>query len=76
MTLNIHIPSSLVKFYSLKPGDVFRYEINKVSHYFMKTKQDESCSSNCVDLTDCIIGRMLENESVYEVQSAELNITN
>ena len=37
MTLIIHTPSALVKFYSLKPGDVFRYEINGISHYFMKT---------------------------------------
>jgi hypothetical protein len=38
MTINIYTPSSIVKFYSLKPGDVFRYEINGISHYFMKTR--------------------------------------
>ena len=35
MTINIHTPSTLVKFYALNPGDVFRYEINGVSHYFL-----------------------------------------
>lgn len=76
MTINIHTPSTLVKFYTLKPGDVFYYDIDKVIHYFMKTKEDESCLNNCVDITDCTIGRMLENEIVCQVQSAELNITN
>jgi hypothetical protein len=75
MTLNIHTPSALVKFYSLKPGDVFRYEINGMGHYFMKTvKTKNGC--NCVDFTDSTLGHMDESDCVYEVQSAELNITN
>ena len=76
MTLIIHTPSALVKFYALKPGDVFRYEINGISHYFMKTFETKDGCCNCVDLTDSALGYMDESDCVYEVQSAELNITN
>ena len=76
MTLNIHTPSALVKFYALKPGDVFRYEIDGMGHYFMKTLETKDGCRNCVDLTDNTLGYMGESDCVYEVQSAELNITN
>lgn len=76
MTLIIRTPSSLIKFYSLKPGDVFRYEISGINHYFMKTLETKDGCCNCVDLTDSALGYMDESDCVYEVQSAELNITN
>lgn len=76
MTINIHTPSSLVKFYSLKPGDVFRYEISGINHYLMKTLETNDGCCNCVDLTDSALGYMDESDCVYKVQSAELNITN
>ena len=76
MTLIIHTPSALVKFYSLKPGDVFRYEISGINHYFMKTLETKDGCRNCVDLTDNTLRYMGESDCVYKVQSAELNITN
>ena len=76
MTINIHTPSSLVKFYSLKPGDVFSYKVGGRLHYFLKVAESEDGSYNCVDLTDSNIGWMTEAEPVDIVQSAELNIFN
>ena len=76
MTINIHTPSSLVKFYSLKPGDVFRYEISGINHYLMKTLETADGCCNCVDLTDSALGYMDESDCVDKVQSAELNIFN
>ena len=75
MTLIIHTPSALVKFYALKPGDVFRYEINGVGHYFMKTFETKDGCCNCVDLSDSALGYMDEDDRIYKVQFAELNIT-
>ena len=74
MTINIATPSSLVKFYSLKPGDVFSHKVNGYLHYFLKVAVSMDGSYNCVDLTDNNIGWMTEAEAVNIVQSAELNI--
>lgn len=73
MTINIHTPSTLVKFYALEPGDVFRYEINGAGHYFMKTVTTKS-GCNCVDFTDSTLGHMDESDCVYKAKSANLSI--
>lgn len=62
--------------YSLDPGDVFRYDINGIYHYFMKTLETKDGCCNCVDITDSALGYMDESDCVYKVQSAELNVTN
>ena len=79
MTINIHALSSIVRFGSLKPGDVFRIESDGICHYFLKVESIESRdygSRNCVDLTANVIGWLSEKDFVYKVQSAELDITN
>ena len=76
MTINVHTPSSLVKFYSLKPGDVFSHECNGYKHYFLKITGGIDGTCNCVDLTASTVGWMTEEQAVDIVQSAELNITN
>lgn len=79
MLINIHTPSSLVRFGSLNNGDVFRIESDGICHYFLKVESIESRDSgsrNCVDLTANVIGWLSEKDFVYKVQSAELNVTN
>ena len=74
MNINISSESALVKFYSLKPGDVFRYEISGINHYFMKTLETKDGCCNCVDLTDSALGYMDESDCVYKAKSANLSI--
>ena len=71
MTINIHTPSALVKFYSLKPGDVFRYlDSNCMKIY------DPNNYVNVILLSDngCRCSYMGEDTMVYKAKSANLSI--
>ena len=71
MTINIHTPSTLVKFYALNPGDVFRYlDSNCMKIY------DPNNYVNVILLSDngCRCSYMGKDTMVYKAKSANLSI--
>lgn len=71
MTINIHTPSSLVKFYSILPGDVFRPTDRYC--YFLKVQSNRSLN-NAIDLGTNLQVYFEKDCMVYKAKSANLSI--